>query len=142
MTNFKILQPRTPGLGICLRHEAIRLVIARRAKARRGNLAVPGRITGHSRRKRNCLPEIATAPLGPRNDNSGAFAILSTACFLRRCSAGPGCPLPYKACAFARQLVQIGSDSPRLPRPLWGLSGSQRGHKTAAEELSPAAASG
>ena len=49
-------------------------------------------------------------------------------------------PLPYKACAFARQLVQIGSDSPRLPRPLWGLSGSQRGHKTAAEELSPAAA--
>ena len=29
MTNFKILPPRTPGLGICLRHEAIRLVIAR-----------------------------------------------------------------------------------------------------------------
>ena len=27
-----------------------------------------------------------------------------------------------------------------MPRPLWGLSGSQRGHKTAAEELSPAAA--
>ena len=75
-----------------------------------------------------------------RNDNSGAFTILTRPCLYRRCSAGPGCPLPYKACAFARQLVQIGSDSPRLPRPLWGLSGSQRGHKTAAEELSPAAA--
>ena len=78
----------------------------------------------------------------PRNDKPLVFAILTAACFLRRCSAGPGCPLPYKARAFARQLVQIGSASPRLPRPLWGLSGSQRGHKTAAEELSPAAASG
>ena len=29
VTNFKILPPRTPGLGICLRHEASRLVIAR-----------------------------------------------------------------------------------------------------------------
>ena len=54
----------------------------------------------------------------PRNDKPLVFAILTAACFLRRCSAGPGCPLPYKACAFARQLVQIGSDSPRLPRPL------------------------
>ena len=50
-------------------------------------------------------------------------------------------PLPYKACAFARQLVQIGS-AEIATGPLWGLSGSQRGHKTAAEELSPAAASG
>ena len=71
-----------------------------------------------------------------------AFAILTIACSARQRTAGPGCPLPYKARAFARQLVQIGSASPRLPRPLWGLSGSQRGHKTAAEELSPAAASG
>ena len=44
-----------------------------------------------------------------RNDNSGAFTILTRPCLYRRCSAGPGCPLPYKACAFARQLVQIGS---------------------------------
>ena len=40
------------------------------------NLAAPDWITGRPRRKRNCLPEIATAPLGPRNDNSGVHTIL------------------------------------------------------------------
>ena len=33
----------------------------------------------------------------PRNDKPLAFAILTTACLLRRCSAGTGCPLPYNA---------------------------------------------
>ena len=78
------------------------------AEGRRGNLAGPGRITGHSRRKRNCLPEIApqghflalraqgaTAPSGPRNDKSGAIAVLAIACANRQCSAGSGMPLPY-----------------------------------------------
>ena len=32
----------------------------------------------------------------PRNDKPLVFAILTAACFLRGCSAGPGCPLPYK----------------------------------------------
>ena len=27
-----------------------------------------------------CLPEIATAPLGPRNDNSGVHTIFTMAC--------------------------------------------------------------
>ena len=49
------------------------------------------------RRKRNCLPEIATAPLGPRNDKSGAFAILTVACTDCKCIAGLGCPLPCNA---------------------------------------------
>ena len=49
------------------------------------------------RRKRNCLPEIATAPLGPRNDKSGAITILSAACTCRRCAAGRGQPGPYSA---------------------------------------------
>ena len=44
------------------------------AAGRRGNLAVPGWITGNYRRNRNCLPEIATAPLGPRNEKSERFA--------------------------------------------------------------------
>ena len=44
-----------------------------------------------------CLPEIATAPLGPRNDKSGAFAILSLPNTNRRCSARSGMPLPYSA---------------------------------------------
>ena len=91
-------------------HETPKFVIAGRAKARRGalsakreevplgcNLAGPGWITGHSRRKRNCLPEIATAPLGPRNDNSGAFAILTAAYTGRKCVAGRGQPGPYIA---------------------------------------------
>ena len=66
-----------------------RIVIAR-PQGGRGNLAVPGGITGKPRRKRNCLPEIApqghflalraqgaTAPLGPRNDKSEGIAPLN-----------------------------------------------------------------
>ena len=62
---------------------------------------------GSHRRNRNCLPEIApqghflalraqgaTAPLGPRNDNSGAITVLPSNCTGRPRSAGPGCPLP------------------------------------------------
>ena len=48
-----------------------------RGAKRRGNLAVLGRITGRSRRKRSCLPEIATAPSGPRNDKSEGIAPLN-----------------------------------------------------------------
>ena len=32
----------------------------------------------------------------PRNDKSGAVTILTIHCANRPCSAGPGCPLPYK----------------------------------------------
>ena len=39
--------------------------------------------------------EIATAPLGPRNDNLGVLAILATAGTSRSCSAGRGLPRPY-----------------------------------------------
>ena len=35
-----------------------------RGAKRRGNLAEPGWITWYSRRKRNCLPEIATSAVG------------------------------------------------------------------------------
>ena len=45
-----------------------------RGAKRRGNLAVPSPITGQPRRNRNCLPEIAAAPSGPRNDKSGNLA--------------------------------------------------------------------
>ena len=47
--------------------------------------------------ERRCLPEIATAPSGPRNDNSGVLAILAAAGTNRSCSAGSGMPLPYNA---------------------------------------------
>ena len=50
------------------------------------------------RRNRNCLPEIATATLGPRNDKSGAVTILTAACLLRWCGTGRGQPGPYSAC--------------------------------------------
>ena len=33
----------------------------------------------------------------PRNDKSGAFAILTAVCTGCKCIAGPGCPLPYNA---------------------------------------------
>ena len=47
------------------------------------------------RRNRSCLPEIVTAPLGPRNDNSGAFTILTVVCTDCKCVAGRGQPGPY-----------------------------------------------
>ena len=52
---------------------------------------------GSLRRKRNCLPEIATGAERPRNDKSGAVAILTLARTSRRCSVGRGMPLPYNA---------------------------------------------
>ena len=52
--------------------------VSLRGAKRRGNLAVPEWITGKPRRKRNCLPEIATAPLGPRNDNPGRLMPLNS----------------------------------------------------------------
>ena len=45
---------------------------------------------GNLRRKRNCLHEIATAPLGPRNDKPLAFTVLSAACTGRQYRAGSG----------------------------------------------------
>ena len=144
--------------------------VSLRGAKRRGNLAVHSWITGRPRRKRNCLPEIATAPLGPRNDKSEAFTIVTATGTSRSCGAGRGMPLqgacvcpavgtnrqcfpeiataplgprndksgaftivtatgtsrscgagrgqpgPYKARAFARRSVQIGSAFPRLPR--------------------------
>ena len=50
---------------------------------------------GNLRRKRNCLHEIATAPVGPRNDKPLAFTVLSAACTGRQYRAGSGMPLPY-----------------------------------------------
>ncbi len=90
--------------------------VSLRGAKRRGNLAVHSWITGRPRRKRNCLPEIATAPLGPRNDKSEAFTIVTATGTSRSCGAGRGQPSPYKARASARRSVQIGSAFPRLPR--------------------------
>ena len=91
-----------------------RIVIAR-PQGGRGNLAVPGGITGKPRRKRNCLPEIApqghflalraqgaTSAVGLlAMTNLGAITVLATARANRSCSAGPGCPLPYRASAVS-----------------------------------------
>ena len=52
----------------------------------------------------------------PRNDKPLVFAILTAACFLRRCSAGPGCPLPNNTACGRRWLVRAASAFPRLPR--------------------------
>ena len=38
----------------------------------------------------------------PRNDNWGAGTVLTAACFLRRCCAGRGKPLPYNASSMPR----------------------------------------
>ena len=62
---------------------------------------------GNLRRKRNCLPEIATAPLGPRNDKPLAFTVLSAACTGRQYRAGSGMPLPYNGRCMHRERPQI-----------------------------------
>ena len=41
----------------------------------------------------------------PRNDMSGAVAILTMPCTSRRFTAGPGCPLPYNAPLAALQII-------------------------------------
>ena len=87
-----------------------------RGAKRRGNLAVPGWITGKPRRKRNCLPEIATSACGLlAMTNLGAVAILTVARSSLQHCAGPGCPLPYSGrCSSA---VPSRDCTPRaLPR--------------------------
>ena len=78
-----------------------------RGAKRRGNLLQP--VTFSPRP--TCYPiwycEIATAPLGPRNDNLGVLAILATAGTSRSCSAGRGMPRPYKgSCHFNDALYE------------------------------------
>ena len=74
---------------------------------------------GNLRRKRNCLHEIATAPLGPRNDKPLAFTALSAACTGRQYRAGSGMPLPYNGRCMHRERPQI-----------CGLYTVRRGHRT------------
>ena len=62
---------------------------------------------GNLRRKRNCLHEIATAPLGPRNDKPLAFTVLSAACTGRQYRAGSGMPLPCNGRCMHRERPQI-----------------------------------
>ena len=57
LVHLQIMQRKFIGM------ETSEFVIARPRRGR-GNLAVPGRITGRPRRKRNCLPEIATSAFG------------------------------------------------------------------------------
>ena len=72
--------------------------VSLRGAKRRGNLAVLGRIIGYFRRKRNCLPEIATSACGLlAMTNLMAVTILSTAYTSWEFCAGPGCPLPYNS---------------------------------------------
>ena len=83
-----------------------RIVIAR-PQGGRGNLAVPGGITGKPRRKRNCLPEIApqghflalraqgaTSPFGlPAMTNLGALRRRMCAAVIVNLQGAQGAPL-------------------------------------------------
>ena len=72
-----------------------------------GILQYPFGSQGNLRRKRNCLHEIATATLGPRNDKPLAFTVLSAACTGRQYRAGSGMPLPYNGRCMHRERPQI-----------------------------------
>ena len=119
---YRAIQPRE-GTGAPRHHPDVSL----RGAKRRGNLAVHSWITGRPRRKRNCLPEIApqghflalraqgaTAPSGPRNDKSGAFAILTVSCTDCKCVAGSGMPLPYKGRCGRRGHTEICECLPEI----------------------------
>ena len=89
-------------------------VIARPRRGR-GNLAVPCRISGKPRRKRDRLREIATSAVGLlAMTNLGAIAILILARTSRRCSVGRGMPIPYNA----RQKASCSSPLSILVFPL------------------------
>ena len=96
-----------------------------RGAKRRGNLAGPGWITGKFRQNRDCLPEIATAPSGPRNDKSGGFAPLN----LCRNHCQPAWrSLSAATFSLARRPCTTSAAAfPRLPRPLRGLAMTIRG---------------
>ena len=86
-----------------LRREAFKFVIARRPQADVAISQYPAGSWGSCRRKRNCLPEIATGAKRPRNDKPLAFTILTIACLLCRCAAGRGQPGPYNVPSLAPQ---------------------------------------
>ena len=91
--------------------------VSLRGAKRRGNLAVPGRTTGYSRRNCSCLHEIATGAKRPRNDKSGAIAVLAIACANRQCSAGSGMPLPYN-----KGTIDSAPQKSKRSRPVGGSS--------------------
>ena len=69
-----------------------------RGAKRRGNLTQAITISPGVSSDPTGYCEIATAPLGPRNDKPLVFTILTAVRLLRRCSAGRGMPRPYGGC--------------------------------------------
>ena len=62
-----------------------------------GAVAISGKQLCFRRSFRDIQHSTARLPrrFAPRNDKSGAFAILTAVCTDYKCAAGPGCPLPY-----------------------------------------------
>ena len=89
--------PNSPLAALILWRETTKFVIARRPQADVAISQCPAASRESYQRNRTCLHEIATALSGPRNDKSGAIAVLSLACTNRQRCAGPGMPLPYNA---------------------------------------------
>ena len=96
-----------------------RIVIAR-PQGGRGNLAVPGGITGKPGENATAFPRLhpkgtsslraqgATSAVGLlAMTNLGAITVLAMARANRSCSAGPGCPLPYRAGAVSEGGQQL-----------------------------------
>ena len=58
-------------------------------------IAAACEFAGAARLSNRVLRDCHVGRWPPRNDNSGAFAILTAVCTDCKCVAGPGCPLPY-----------------------------------------------
>ena len=79
---------------------------------------------------RQCLPEIATAPLGPRNDTSGECrgAPAPSSGLIPLCKAlNERRYRRNRSVRFYRHLVRTGSAFPRLPRAQSALAMTNRG---------------
>ena len=128
------------------------LDVSFRGAKRRGNLAVQWWITGRLRRKRSCLPEIATSAFGllamtnlraSRHRMRTAkvaslhgaqraplqtqlvHTVFTAACTGRECVAGRGMPLPYSALREAMGKTPLSTLNSRRPAggyPRTGIS--------------------
>ena len=107
--------PNSPLAALILWRETTKFVIARRPKADVAILQYPAESWESDRQKRSCLPEIATAPLGPRNDKLGSIAR----------STMPSYHLPACKARRERRCGHRWGSSPVLTAPLFHIRGEE-----------------
>ena len=86
----------------------------------RNGLVVPSQIAGKPRQIRRLLQEIAAAPPGPRNDDSGAFSVCGNAIKFAAAQGAHGAPLRFNLEFSPTESRQ------KMPGPVYAGSGVSR----------------